>query len=181
VPVICSGLIRHVDRGANTAYSLQKKANRLPGGTVRAIGRARNEDVMADLTALRPGLSGTASALVTRERLAPAVGSGIAPVFATPSLAAIMEAAAVDCIEDRLPEGFQSLGTHLDIKHSAPTPLGLTVTATATLTEVAGRKLTFTLSAHDGVEAIGSGMHTRVVVDTPRFMARLAAKSTPRP
>ena len=136
---------------------------------------------MADLTALRPGLTGSASALVTRERLAPAVGSGVAPVFATPSLAAVMEAAAVDCVEDHLPEGFQSLGTQLDIKHTAPTPLGLTVTVAATLTEVAGRKLPFALVAHDGVEAIGSGVHTRVVVDTPRFMARLAAKSAPRP
>ncbi len=153
----------------------------MPGGADRAIGHAGNEDIMADLSTLRPGMSGTASARVTPERLAPAVGSGIAPVFATPSLAAVMEAAAVDCVEAHLPDGFQSLGMQLDITHSAPTPLGLTVTATATLTQVAGRKLTFALSAHDGVEAIGSGVHTRIVVDTPRFMARLAAKSAPRP
>jgi fluoroacetyl-CoA thioesterase len=136
---------------------------------------------MADLSKLQPGLTGTTTALVTPERLATNVGSGNAPVFASPMLVAAFEAAAVACVEHLLPEGYQSLGTHLDVAHSAPTPLGLTVTATATLTAVSGRKLTFALSAHDGVEAIGSGTHTRVVVDTPRFVARVAAKSPPRP
>jgi predicted thioesterase len=95
-------------------------------------------------------------------------------------LVAALEAAAVNCVERLLPEGHQSLGTHLDIAHTAPTPLGLTVTATATLAAIAGRKLTFAVRAHDGIETIGTGTHTRIVVDTPRFMARLAAKSQPR-
>ena len=90
---------------------------------------------------------------------------------------ALMEAAAVDCVDAALPDGHQTLGTHLDVAHTAPTPRGLTVTATATLTAIDGRKLTFAVAAHDGVEAIGSGTHTRIVVDTPRFMARLAAKA----
>lgn len=136
---------------------------------------------MADLSKLRVGLTGSASALVTEQRLATAVGSGDAPVFASPMLVAVMEAAAVDCVEAQLPEGHQSLGMHLDVTHSAPTPIGLTVTATATLKAIDGRKLTFEVIAEDGVERIGSGLHTRVVVDTARFMARLAAKSLPRP
>jgi fluoroacetyl-CoA thioesterase len=135
---------------------------------------------MADLSKLRAGLTGTATAVVTPERLATVVGSGNAPVYASPMLVAAFEAAAVNCVEHLLPDGFQSLGTHLDVAHTAPTPLGLTVTATAALTAIAGRKLTFAVTAHDGVESIGSGTHTRVVVDTPRFMARLAAKSPPR-
>jgi fluoroacetyl-CoA thioesterase len=135
---------------------------------------------MADLSHLQPGLSGTATVLVTPDRLATVVGSGNAPVFASPMLVAALEAAAVNCVERLLPKGHQSLGTHLDIAHTAPTPLGLTVTATATLTAIAGRKLTFAVSAYDGVEAIGGGTHTRIVVDTPRFLARLAAKSPPR-
>jgi predicted thioesterase len=69
---------------------------------------------------------------------------------------------------------------HLDITHSAPTPLGFTVTAAATLKTIEGRKLTFDVEASDGVERIGYGTHTRIIVDTPRFMARLAAKSLPR-
>ena len=135
---------------------------------------------MADLSKLSVGMQGKARVAVTPERLATAVGSGIAPVFASPMLVAAMEAACVDCVEAHLPEGHQSLGMHLDVQHTAPTPLGLTVTATATLTEIAGRKLIFDVRANDGVEAIGKGRHTRVVVDTPRFMARLAAKSPPR-
>lgn len=135
---------------------------------------------MADLSKLQAGLIGTATAVVTPDRLATTVGSGNAPVFASPMLVAAVEAAAVNCVEHLLPEGHQSLGTHLDIAHTAPTPLGLTVTAKATLSAVSGRKLVFTVTAHDGVETIGGGTHTRIVVDTPRFMARLAAKSPPR-
>lgn len=135
---------------------------------------------MADVSKLHPGLTGTHTVHVTPDRLATVVGSGYAPVFASPMLIAAMEAAAVACVEHLLPDGYQSLGTHLDVAHTAPTPLGLTVTSTATLTAITGRKLTFAVSAHDGVEAIGSGTHTRIVVDTPRFMARIAAKSPPR-
>lgn len=135
---------------------------------------------MADLSKLLPGLTGNATVLVTPDRLATVVGSGNAPVYASPMLIAALEAASVDCVEHLLPDGHQSLGTHLDVTHSAPTPLGLTVTATATLTAIAGRKLTFAVTAHDGVETIGGGTHTRIVVDTRRFMARLAAKSPPR-
>jgi fluoroacetyl-CoA thioesterase len=136
---------------------------------------------MADLTQLMPGLEGSATAEVTKDRLAPAVGSGGAPVFASPMMIALMEKAAVDCVERLLPQGYESLGTHLDVSHTAPTPLGLTVTAKAVLVSVDGRKLTFAVEAHDGVETIGKGQHTRVVVDTPRFMNRLVAKSPPRP
>lgn len=136
---------------------------------------------MADLSKLRIGSIGTASALVVEQRLAPAIGSGSAPVFASPMLIAVMEAAAVDCIEAQLPDGHQSLGVHLDVTHASPTPLGFTVTATATLKSIDGRKLTFDVVASDGIDQIGSGAHTRVVVDTARFMARLTAKSLQRP
>jgi len=135
---------------------------------------------MADLSSLTVGLEGSASALVTEERLATKVGSGNVPVFASPMLIAVMEAAAVDCLEGHLPENYQSLGVQLNVAHTSPTPIGFTVTAKATLKEVNGRKLTFDITASDGVEQIGSGVHTRIVVDTPRFMARLAAKSLPR-
>ena len=135
---------------------------------------------MADLSQLKPGLTGTAATVVTKDKLATQVGSGNAPVFGSPMMIALMEAACVDCVEKFLPEGHQSLGTHLDVNHTAPTPEGCKVTATATLTSLTGRKLEFDVEAHDGIEKIGHGVHTRVVVDTPRFLARLAAKS-PRP
>ncbi|MFA5955942.1 thioesterase family protein [Hyphomicrobium sp.] len=135
---------------------------------------------MADLSKLRVGLSGSASMLVTEERLATRVGSGDVPVFASPMLIAIMEAAAVDCLSSHLPDDHQSLGVHLDVNHSVPTPIGLTVTATATVKAIDGRKVIFDVSASDGVDRIGSGVHTRIIVDTARFMARIAAKSPPR-
>ena len=135
---------------------------------------------MADFSKLVVGLTGSASALVTQQRLATHVGSGDVPVFASPMLIALMEGAAVDCIEAHLPVDHQSLGVHLDVSHTAPTPLGFTVTATATLSAIDGRKLTFDVSAHDGTDRIGTGRHTRILVDTGRFMAKLAAKSLPR-
>lgn len=135
---------------------------------------------MADLSQLRVGLSGTASMLVTEGRLATHVGSGNVPVFASPMLIAAFEAAAVDCLDGFLPEAHESLGVHLDVAHTSPTPIGFTVTATATIKSVDGRKITFDVSATDGVERIGSGTHTRIIVDTARFMARIAAKSVSR-
>lgn len=134
---------------------------------------------MADLSRLSVGLTGSASMLVTEERLATRVGSGDVPVFASPMLIALMEAASVDCLDGHLPEDHQSLGVHLNVTHSAPTPIGLTVTATATLKTIDGRKVTFDVSATDGVERIGSGVHTRIIVDTARVMARIAAKTLP--
>lgn len=135
---------------------------------------------MADLSQLRVGLSGTANMLVTDERLATRVGSGNVPVFTSPMLIAVIEAAAVDCLDSYLPADHQSLGVHLDVAHTSPTPLGLTVTATAAIKAIDGRKITFDVSATDGVDRIGTGVHTRIIVDTARFMARIAAKSPPR-
>ncbi len=136
---------------------------------------------VADFSKLTPGMRGTAVMTVDALRLATHVGSGNAAVFASPMMVALMEAASVDCVEAKLPPGFQTLGTHLDVHHTAPTPLGLTVTATAVLTAVEGRKLTFDVTAHDGMETIGKGAHVRVIVDTPRFLARVAAKTPPSP
>jgi fluoroacetyl-CoA thioesterase len=133
---------------------------------------------MPDLSALTPGLTGQSSVLVTDEQTAIAIGSGAVPVFASPMMVALMEAACVHCVERLLPAGYLSLGTHLDVTHSAPTPVGLTVTATAELISADGRKLVFSVAAHDGHESIGKGLHTRMIVDAPRFNARLAAKAT---
>lgn len=135
---------------------------------------------MADLSKLTPGLEGHVSAEVVSARMAPAMGSGGAPVFASPSMIALMEGACVAAVDHLLPPGHESLGTHLDVHHIAATPEGLTVRASARLTAVDGRKLTFAVEAHDGVETIGKGTHTRVVVDTARFRARVAAKAPAR-
>lgn len=125
---------------------------------------------------LKPGLTGTAAVEVTPDKLAPAVGSGSVDVFATPMLVAVMEAAACAAIDPHLAKTHTSLGLKINVLHSAPTPAGLTVTATAELVEVSGRKLSFKITAHDGHGDIGSGTHTRVVVDRARFNASVEAK-----
>lgn len=126
---------------------------------------------------LEAGLEGHATAVVTPELTAPAMGSGDVAVYATPAMIALMEAAAVDCVEGRLAPGETSLGVHLDVSHKAPTAPGMPVTAKATLIAVDGRKLTFAIEARDATELIGEARHTRVIVDKERFKARLAAKT----
>lgn len=131
---------------------------------------------MQDPAALKPGLEGHATAIVTDALTAPAVGSGTIAVYASPSMIALMEAAAVDCVERDLGSGQTSLGVHLDVAHTAATPAGLAVSAHAVLTAVDGRKLTFAIEARDAVEVIGKASHTRIIVDAARFMAKVASK-----
>lgn len=132
-----------------------------------------------NLEPLPPGLEGNATTFVTPAMTAPAMGSGTIATYATPSLVALMEAAAVDCVEHRLAAGHATLGIHIDVSHIAPTPLGDRVSAKATLLAVDGRKLTFAIEARDSAEIIGEARHTRVIVDTRRFGAKVAAKAPP--
>ena len=129
-----------------------------------------------DLTHLEPGRTGTAGLIVGEEHTAAWIGSGSAPVLATPMLVALMERAAVACIEAALPADQESLGVRIEVEHIAPTPVGISVTATAELIEVSGRTLTFRVAASDAGGAIGTGRHTRVVVDSERFRAKASAK-----
>ena len=134
---------------------------------------------MVDISRLIPGSTGTAQVAVSEAQTAIAVGSGTVAVFASPMMVALMEAACVDAIERLLPPGYLSLGTHLDVTHTSPTPVGLTVTATAELLSVEGRKLVFRVEARDDCEVIGRGSHARMIVDKTRFEALLQAKRPP--
>ncbi|HSA89543.1 MAG TPA: thioesterase family protein [Burkholderiales bacterium] len=125
---------------------------------------------------LRPGLSGEASIVVGEEHTAPRVGSGRVHVLATPVMINLFEAAALAAIEHLLPAGYQSLGTHLDVRHVAATPVSMKVNATATVTKVEGRTVTFRLEAHDEKDLIGDGIHERVVVNVAKFDARVQQK-----
>ena len=131
---------------------------------------------MVDLTRIEPGLTGTAQIIVANEHTAPFVGSGRIAVLATPVMINVIEAAALEAIEHLLPEGHQSLGTHLDVSHIAATPVGLRVTATAEVVKVEGRTITLRVEAHDEVEPIGNGTHQRVVVSVSRFDERVQRK-----
>ncbi len=131
---------------------------------------------MPDLSNLEPGLAGTASLQVSDEHTALHMKSGRARTLSSPIMIALMEQAAVDCVEQRLPEGHESLGVRVEVDHVAPTPVGEPVTATAELLNVSGRKLTFRIEARDNLEVIGKGTHERVVVDSRRFDAKLRDK-----
>jgi len=129
-----------------------------------------------DLTPIRPGLGGTASLVVAAEHTAPRVGSGRIAVLATPVMINVIEAAALAAVEHLLPEGHQSLGIRLDVRHFAATPVGLTVTATAEITGEEGRTINFRVEARDDREVIGDGTHERVVVNVARFDDRVQRK-----
>ena len=126
--------------------------------------------------ALRPGLHGTASLVVAEEHTAPRVGSGRVHVLATPVMINLIEAAALEAVEKLLPEGRQSLGTLLNVRHIAATPVGMRVTATAEVTAVEGRTIRFRVEARDEKELIGDGTHERVVVNVAKFDQRVQRK-----
>ncbi len=130
----------------------------------------------AALARVTPGLTGTAEIVVGPEHTAPFVGSGRIAVLATPVMINVIEAAALVAIEHLLPAGHQSLGIKLDVSHTAATPVGLRVTATAEVLHVEGRTVTLRVEAHDEIEAIGGGTHQRVVVSVARFDARVQRK-----
>lgn len=123
-----------------------------------------------------PGLTGQATTTVDHTNTAASLGSGLVPVFGTPSLIALLELAAVHAVAESLPPGSTSVGTHLDVRHLAATPIGMVVHATATLTAVEGRRLIFAVEAYDEVEKVGEGSHTRVIVEAARFVQRAEAK-----
>ena len=128
---------------------------------------------------IHPGITGESAATVTPALTATHLGSGGVEVFSTPSMVSLMERAAVAAIDHLLPEGQASVGTALDIRHLAATPLGHAVRAEAEVTAVDGRKVSFTVRAWDEDELIGEGTHTRYVIDVARFLERVQSKARP--
>jgi predicted thioesterase len=131
---------------------------------------------VTDLSKLTTGLEGHAELVVGEQHTAPKIGSGRVRVLATPVMINLMEAAALDAVEDLIPAGHQSLGTRLDVRHIAATPVGMRVKATARLVSVEGRTLEFRVEAHDEKDLIGDGSHIRLVVNVARFDQRVQAK-----
>jgi len=128
------------------------------------------------MDSLKPGLTGSASLIVADEHTAPRIGSGRVRVLATPVMINLIEAAALDAIEGLLPEGHQSLGTVLNVRHIAATPVGMRVTAQVEVVAVEGRTVRFRVEARDAIELIGDGSHERVVVNVAKFDLRVQRK-----
>ena len=125
---------------------------------------------------LKAGLRGEVASQVELQDTALEVGSGSLRVFATPCMVAMMEGAACEALEGLLPEGQTSVGTRLEIRHTAATPVGLEVRAEAELTRVEGRKLTFQVRAFDEKGEIGSGTHERILVSEQKFLDKAYEK-----
>ena len=115
----------------------------------------------------------TSTLVVEEKHLACNVGSGDLQVFATPMMLALMENAAMLCVADDLPDGSTTVGGNIISSHIKPTGIGRTVKATAELSDVEGRKLTFKVSAFDEDGLIGEGKHLRFVVDKAKFMSKV--------
>ena len=126
---------------------------------------------------LTPGIKGSASCVVGSEDTAKALGSGAVDVFSTPKLVALMEKAALLSVRDYLDEGMDTVGTHLDISHSAATPVGMTVRAESELIEVDRRRLVFSVKAWDETELVGEGTHERFIIDRDKFLAKCSSKA----
>ena len=116
--------------------------------------------------------------LVDGTNIASAIGSGLVDVFATPMMIALLELASARCIEKYLEPGMVSVGTHVDVEHSGATPIGMQVTATATVTAVDRRKVDFDVVVSDEVGEVGRGTHTRFIVDKAKFTEKAVGKKT---
>ena len=122
---------------------------------------------------LQEGLRHTSQLTVNETVTAIAMGSGDLPVLATPVMMALMENAAMLAVADHLPEGSTTVGGHISSSHLKPTKLGDTITATATVTRVDGKKIEFKVEAYCGDTLLGEGTHLRFIVDKEKFMSRL--------
>ena len=125
---------------------------------------------------LETGIRGKQSVAVTPENTAKTMGSGTLNVFATPALVALAEKTCWMSVADALDEGCGSVGTKLELEHTAPTPVGMTVTCESELIQVDGRKLTFRLTARDAAGVVGEGTHERFIVDNARFSQKAEKK-----
>ena len=123
------------------------------------------------------GQTATATVIVTESNIAKTMKSGSLEVFATPAMCALMEETAQAAVQPYLEDGEGTVGISLSITHEAPTPLGATVTAKATVSAVEGRKITFDIEASDGVGIIGRGTHERFVINNEKFMTKVHSRA----
>ena len=121
---------------------------------------------------LETGIKGTNEIIVTEELSAKKLGSGLLPVYATPAMIALMENTAFESVAQYLEEGCGTVGTALNVKHVAATPIGMKVTCETELVKVDGRALTFEVKAYDECGLIGEGVHERFIISEEKFLAK---------
>ncbi len=133
---------------------------------------SRSGRVSVGYVTLETGMHGAASIVVSEADTARSLGSSDVDVLGTPRLVALCEAATIDALGGVLDEEHTTVGMRIRIDHLQPTPVGATVTAEATLEQIDGRRIVFTVSASDSGGLVAAGKITRVVVDRNRFMGK---------
>ena len=131
-----------------------------------------------DFKNLKVGLKNYAESFVMENDTAIKVGSGSLKVLATRKMIALIEKAAADLVEKILPENFTSVGISLNIQHTAPTPVGIKISAEVEIIEINGRKILFEVVAKDEVSEIGRGKHERFIVDRKKFQDKADSKKS---
>ena len=123
---------------------------------------------------MEAGIKNEKSIVVTDEVTASKVGSGLLPVYATPSMIALMEGTCAESVQPYLAEGEGTVGVAVDIKHIAAAPVGMSVRCESLLKEVNGKKLVFEVNVYDEKGLVGTGIHKRAIINNEAFMARLS-------
>jgi predicted thioesterase len=126
--------------------------------------------------ALTPGMSAQVQLKVTDADTAQALGSGDVPVLGTPRVLALAEAATVVATARHLPAGSTTVGVRVELDHRSPTPVGRTVVAAASLTQVEGRRLVFEVTVHDDDLLVADGRVERILVDRHRFVEKATSQ-----
>ena len=128
------------------------------------------------MSELSRGVRGTQTEIVTKENVARALGSGGLDVYATPRMITLMEYCAMESVKQLLPAGSSTVGTRIDIKHLAATPIGMTVRCETELIEIDRRRLVFLCRAYDEAGLIGEGTQERFIVNNAKFMEKTQEK-----
>ncbi|HEC93635.1 MAG TPA: hypothetical protein ENI51_11765 [Candidatus Atribacteria bacterium] len=129
---------------------------------------------------LKVGLKGVAQTMVNEESSAERFAKPMVPAFATPMLVSLMDSAAINAVKDYLPEGYITVATKISIVHIAATPLGMAVTAEATLVDIFQNRLTFEVAAFDEMEKVGEGTVERYIIDLEKFTRQMRERKRPR-
>lgn len=129
---------------------------------------------------LEKGLKGIAQTTVNKENSAEKFAKPMPPAFATPMLVSLMDLAAINAVKKNLPEGYISLASKISITHLTATPLGMTVTADATLVDIFQNRLTFQVNAFDETERIGKGTVERYIINLEKFTKKMLERKKSR-
>jgi fluoroacetyl-CoA thioesterase len=125
---------------------------------------------------LEKGMRGVSQMVVSPDNMAEKFSRPMPPSFATPMLVSLMDNAAIEAVKKKLPAGYISVGTSITVKHIAPTPEGMTITAQAELKDIFQNRLIFEVTAYDEIEKVGEGEVERYIIDLERFSEKILEK-----